>query len=297
MGGSGDGAGERSASEAASLVFRIATVGLSLASAIMTATSSQCLYDADDGRPAVTVSYADYPSLKYSAAADLLSAALQGVAIFLEVGGKEKAAKTVQLIDKLVQALTSTSAALLLAVDDITSCGGPTRGGGARRRRGSACGQAGGFCGRVRESSAFSLAAAVSVSASIYIRRAPAPATLVAAPPPTRRTPAPAPAPVSAPPTKPDPPPPPAPTTKEPDPEEIKTVIPSDKLPPSSPPPRDDGGGGGAQEPASKPCPPAAPAGCIEADLAPVMPPPWCRCPRLTIPCGCENPDLCGAFF
>ncbi|KAL6643932.1 hypothetical protein ACP70R_018698 [Stipagrostis hirtigluma subsp. patula] len=294
MGGSGAGAGERSASEAASLVFRIATVGLSLASAIMTATSSQSLYNGDDGRPTVTVSYADYPSFKYSAAADLLSAALQGVAIYLEVGGKEKAAKTVQLIDKLVQALTSTSAALLLAVDDITSCGGPTRGGGARRRRGSACGQAAGFCGRVRASSAFSLAAAVSVSASIYIRRAPAPVTLVATPPPTRRTPAPAP--VSAPPTKPDPPPPPAPTTQEPDPEKFKTV-PSDKQPPSTPPPRDDGGGGGAKEPASEPCPQAAPAGCVRADLAPVIPPPWCRCPRLTIPCGCENPDLCGAFF
>lgn len=57
------GGGSASASEAASLVFRIATVGLSLASAIMTAASTQCVYR-DTGVPAGTVSYADYNSFK-----------------------------------------------------------------------------------------------------------------------------------------------------------------------------------------------------------------------------------------
>lgn len=55
--------GELGASEAIGLVFRIATVGLSLASAIMTATATQCRYDAT-GRPEATVSYSDYASFR-----------------------------------------------------------------------------------------------------------------------------------------------------------------------------------------------------------------------------------------
>jgi hypothetical protein len=57
------GDGEMGAPEAISLVLRIATVGLSLASAIMTAASTQCVYQ-DDGVPAGTVSYGDYASFK-----------------------------------------------------------------------------------------------------------------------------------------------------------------------------------------------------------------------------------------
>jgi hypothetical protein len=115
---------------------------------------------------------------RYSALADLLSAVLQMVTIFLEVVGKEKWASTVELIDRLVQALTSTSAALLLAVDDITSCGPP------RGRRSGACrsGQTRGFCGRVRVSAALSLAAAVTVSACIYTNRLAATVTQAPAP-------------------------------------------------------------------------------------------------------------------
>ncbi|CAN6338503.1 unnamed protein product [Urochloa humidicola] len=88
------GAGGRNAWEAASLVCRIATVGLSLASAIMTAASTKCLHRSD-GNPAgsVSVSYSDYGSFKYSALASLASAALQGVAIWLEVVGKERWAR------------------------------------------------------------------------------------------------------------------------------------------------------------------------------------------------------------
>ncbi|OEL15840.1 hypothetical protein BAE44_0023141 [Dichanthelium oligosanthes] len=38
--------------------------------------------------------------------------------------------------------------------------------------------------------------------------------------------------------------------------------------------------------------------GCTEVSTPPAaMPPPWCWCPRLTIPCDCEDPELCGAFF
>jgi hypothetical protein len=60
--GSGS-SGEVGASEAISLVLRIATVGLSLASAIMTAASTQCVLR-DNGVAAGAVSYGDYYSFK-----------------------------------------------------------------------------------------------------------------------------------------------------------------------------------------------------------------------------------------
>ncbi|CAN6343153.1 unnamed protein product [Urochloa humidicola] len=140
MGGAGagdaDSSGEeRDAWESVSIVLRIATVGTSLASAIMTFTSSQCVYGYD-GSPASTASYSDYGSFNYSAIASLVSAVLQGVVIWLEVLGKGEWAKTVEFIDKVVLALTSTSAPLLFAADNITSCGPPRsqRSSAARKR-------------------------------------------------------------------------------------------------------------------------------------------------------------------
>ncbi|CAN6329295.1 unnamed protein product [Urochloa humidicola] len=137
-GGAGDedtSGEERDAWEAISIVLRIATVGMSLASAIMTFTSSQCVYG-DDGSPASTASYSDYGSFNYSAVASLVSAVLGAVVIWLEVLGKDEWAKTVEFIDKVVLALTSTSAPLLFAADNITSCGPPRsqRSSPARKR-------------------------------------------------------------------------------------------------------------------------------------------------------------------
>ncbi|KAJ1254958.1 hypothetical protein BS78_K304700 [Paspalum vaginatum] len=281
MGGSSSG--EVGASKAASLVFRIATVGLSLASAIMTAASTQCVYR-DDGVPAGTVSYTDYGAFKYSALADLLSAVLQGVAIWLEATRKERAAKAVELIDKVVQALTSTSSALLFAVDDITSCGGPrSRGARGQRQRGAGlCDQAGAFCGRVRVSSALSLAATVSVSVSIYTRHVPVAAT------PAPRTPSPAYVNVG---TKKQ--------EEKKDKEEkhdIEPIDPTDKTEVKKDKKEEDEvkkdeEGKKKDEVKDKQC--TQDSTCTP----PIMPPPWCRCPRLTIPCDCEDPDLCGAFF
>ncbi|RCV18960.1 hypothetical protein SETIT_3G345200v2 [Setaria italica] len=159
---------------AASLVCRIATVGLSLTSAIMTAASTRCVYR-NDGSPAGSVSYSDYGSFKYSAVANLVSAVLQGVAIWLEVVGKERRAKTIDLIDKLVLALTSTSAPQLFAVDNITSsCGG------RRRSRSIVCDQAGSLCRQLRLASLPSLARRAAVMDSSAVaqtttRRARAP--------------------------------------------------------------------------------------------------------------------------
>jgi hypothetical protein len=60
----GESSGERGAWEAASTVFRIAKVGLSLASAVMTATSKQCAFRPDGGGLAGAASYSDYGSLQ-----------------------------------------------------------------------------------------------------------------------------------------------------------------------------------------------------------------------------------------
>ncbi|PUZ67326.1 hypothetical protein GQ55_3G425800 [Panicum hallii var. hallii] len=259
--GSGS-SGEVGASEAISLVLRITTVGLSLASAIMTAALTQCVLR-DNGVTAGAVSYGDHYSFKYSALANLLSAVLQGVAIYL-------------------QALTSTSGALLLAVDDITSCGGPPRGGGTggrRQRGGGLCGQAGAFCGRFRVSSALSVAASVSVSASVYTRHAPVAVTL-----------APRPAQSSAPKMK---------VVvrredeggrkeKEEEVEKCKVeLIVTEKAKEKDDKEEEKKDDGVVED---KEC-------CTEVSTPPAMPPPWCRCPRLTIPCDCEDPELCGAFF
>uniref|UniRef100_A0A453MUW3 CASP-like protein n=1 Tax=Aegilops tauschii subsp. strangulata TaxID=200361 RepID=A0A453MUW3_AEGTS len=64
--GGGSNSGKVGASEALSLVFRIATVGLSLASAITTAasTQSQCVHEDCNGEATATVSFGNYNSFK-----------------------------------------------------------------------------------------------------------------------------------------------------------------------------------------------------------------------------------------
>ncbi|KAF7087975.1 hypothetical protein CFC21_091131 [Triticum aestivum] len=284
--GGGSNSGKPGASEALSLVFRIATVGLSLASAITTAasTQSQCVHEDCNGEATATVSFGNYNSFKYAALADLLSAVLQGVAICLEVARKDKAAKVVELIDKLLLALTSTSAALLLAVDDITSCGSP-RGGGRRRSR-RFCTQAGRFCGKIRASSALSLVAAVSVSVTVYTRHIPVSFTL------TPRT----------------------STSAAGIPKNGDTTAPPPSVRPKRPISRPPSGANSGEE--KQPCTPTEigapmppppvmprpcggcttltiPQGCEIAEQ--VVSPPFCGCPRRTIPQGCENPEPCGA--
>lgn len=294
-GGGGEGGKEEghSASEAVSIVLRIVTVGLSLASAITTAASTQCVRG-DDGRVAATDSYSDYHSFRYAAAADLVSAVLQGVAIYLEAVRKEEAARVVELIDKLVQALTSSSAALLLAVADITSCGLPrssrSRGGG-RRQGGGLCSQPGRFCGQVRVSSAFSLLAATSFSVSVYTRHAAKRAAAVTPPPTTKKK-----KPQSS----------RRPPARTPPPERRESPSPPRGRPRTPPPPP-----GSPKKPATpgavvveQPGPPTdhREAGeLVMVDVVvrpPTTPPrPYVGCPRLTIPCSCENPELCSAFF
>lgn len=156
-------------SKAASLILRIATVALSVASTVMMATATQ---PADAGSPAPVskVSYSDYNSFRYALAANVISAALQAVAVYLKTvhGGRKqeaKAAKSLaELVDTAAQVLLYSSSALSFAVGDFGSCGGRCPG---------VCETAGAFCWRVRASGAISIAAAVALSASLYIKDVP----------------------------------------------------------------------------------------------------------------------------
>ncbi|KAM0842069.1 hypothetical protein ACQ4PT_058602 [Festuca glaucescens] len=156
-------------SNAASLALRIATVALSVASTVMMASASTA------GSPALAsnVSYSDYNSLRYSLAANVVSAALQAVAVYLITtkvrGGswehEAKAANSLaQLVDTAAQVLLYSSSAMSFAVDDFGSCG---------RRFNGVCKTAEEFCRRVHVSGAISIAAAVALSVSLYIEDVP----------------------------------------------------------------------------------------------------------------------------
>lgn len=111
----------------------------------------------------------EYNRRRFASVAELLSAVLEALVIYLEVMGEEKMSKFVDLLDKIVLALKSSSTAVLFAVDEITSCG---------PRRRSVCSQARKFCGRIRLAAGVSLGGTVSVASAAYIRRAPAALTL-----------------------------------------------------------------------------------------------------------------------
>ncbi|KAK1603424.1 hypothetical protein QYE76_018089 [Lolium multiflorum] len=161
------------ASNATSLALRIATVALSVASTVMMASASASTAGSPAPAPASNVSYSDYSSLRYSLAANVVSAALQALAVYLtmtKVRGSSgeheaKAAKSLaQLVDTAAQVLLYSSSAMSFAVDDFGSCG---------QRLNGVCKLAGEFCRQVHVSGAISIAAAVALSVSVYIEDVP----------------------------------------------------------------------------------------------------------------------------
>ncbi|CAM0884713.1 unnamed protein product [Alopecurus aequalis] len=130
----------------ASLVLRIATVALSVASTVMMASASASAAVSPTAPASTTVSYSDYSSLREE---------------------EGKAAKSLaQLVDTAAQVLLYSSSALSFAVDDFGSCGRRLTGRGV-------CDTAGVFCQRVHVSGAISIAAAVALSVSLYIKDVP----------------------------------------------------------------------------------------------------------------------------
>uniref|UniRef100_A0ACD5Y2Y3 Uncharacterized protein n=1 Tax=Avena sativa TaxID=4498 RepID=A0ACD5Y2Y3_AVESA len=146
---------------AASLALRIATVALSVASMVTMATASAAA-------PASTVSYRDYKSLRYSLSATLITAALQALAVYLTVRGQEQEAKAAKalghLVDTAAQVLLYSSSAVSFAVDDFGSCS---------RRITGVCKTAAEFCRQVHVAGAISIAAAITLSVSLYLKDAP----------------------------------------------------------------------------------------------------------------------------
>ncbi|CAO2142597.1 unnamed protein product [Urochloa humidicola] len=165
--------------DAACLALRIATVALSVASAAMMASASSpqgsCAATGCSTSPSpasqMAVSYSDYSSLKYSFAATIVSAAVQAVAACIKARGKEgdesksKAIKALyELVDAACQVFLYSSSALSFSVDDFGTCG---------HRVAGVCKGSGEFCQRVRTSGAVSLAAAVCLAASKYLKDVP----------------------------------------------------------------------------------------------------------------------------
>ncbi|KAL6653758.1 hypothetical protein ACP70R_008687 [Stipagrostis hirtigluma subsp. patula] len=157
------------------LALRIATVALSAASAATMASATQqptTTAAAARRAPAATasISYSDYSSFRYSLAANVISAALQLAAAWLAArgGGGEgygKAAKSLaELVDMASKVLLYSSSAVSFAVDDFGTCG---------RRVAGVCTDAVEFCRRVHGSGALSMAAAVALAVSQYLKDVP----------------------------------------------------------------------------------------------------------------------------
>ncbi|AQK48694.1 hypothetical protein ZEAMMB73_Zm00001d048729 [Zea mays] len=172
MAAAGDGGGKSdgSSSNAACLALRIATVALSVASAVMMASASQrsCTGCSPATASQQPVSYRDYSSLSYSLVANVVSAALQALAAWLTASGKADKGKVFkslsELVDTAAQVLLYSSSALSFSVDDFGTCG---------RRVAGVCKAAGEFCQRARASGAVSIAAAVALAASNYLKDVP----------------------------------------------------------------------------------------------------------------------------
>jgi uncharacterized protein (TIGR01569 family) len=150
-----------------SLAFRIAGMGLAVASAAVMATASQCTVYADYGARPRTVTYLDYRAFVYLVVAASVAAGLEAVAIFLGVCSKGKGsirkvrAVLMPLLAALVPALLYTAAGAAFAAGwDIyyymEHIG----------RRLNVCGSSvgGRFCALVHVSMWLALAAAVAVS-------------------------------------------------------------------------------------------------------------------------------------
>ncbi|OEL17964.1 CASP-like protein 1U4 [Dichanthelium oligosanthes] len=147
-----------------SLVFRIAGMGLAVASAAVMATASQCTVYADYGARPRTVTYTDFPAFVYLVVAASIAAALEAVAIFLSVcKGKGKKARAVlmPLLAAVVPALLYTSAGAAFGAGwDIYYYMEPS----GRRLSVCASSVGGRFCAQVHVSMWLSLGAAVAVS-------------------------------------------------------------------------------------------------------------------------------------
>ncbi|KAK3136699.1 hypothetical protein QOZ80_5BG0441160 [Eleusine coracana subsp. coracana] len=153
--------------KAVSLVLRIATIALAVASvAVMTSANESTTGGGCGCAPAgEEVSYSDYNSFKYGLGANVVSVVLQVAAAWLTAGGSEdhgKLAKAAaELLDTVSQMFLYSSSGLSLSVDNFGRCG---------RRVSGVCKCSGVFCRWVRSLGGLSIAAAISLALSQYVK-------------------------------------------------------------------------------------------------------------------------------
>ncbi|KAJ1276622.1 hypothetical protein BS78_05G228200 [Paspalum vaginatum] len=156
--------------KAVSLLFRIASLSLSVAAAVVMGTASEVvIVAAGGGRPSsYSVSYSQYNALTYFVAAGAISAVCSAVALYLfAVRAAATAAigslPLVPLLDAAAQAfLFSAAGAVFAARGAVGSAAGPWGSGGGRGA--GLCDAAAAFCGRVSVAAAICASAAVAVA-------------------------------------------------------------------------------------------------------------------------------------
>nr|CAB3491635.1 unnamed protein product [Digitaria exilis] len=139
-------------SKAVTLVLRLCTLGLALASAVVMATASTCtIYDADDDTAATTVTFKSYPPFVYFGKQDDPEAPiLPGVVLVV--------------VDVAVQVLVYTSTGAVFAA--VTAYGAEIR----------ACAAAGGhFCEQVHRAKLIGLGASLTAGLTAVAKDAPLP--------------------------------------------------------------------------------------------------------------------------
>uniref|UniRef100_A0A0D9XUT6 CASP-like protein n=1 Tax=Leersia perrieri TaxID=77586 RepID=A0A0D9XUT6_9ORYZ len=173
---------DHNGSKAASLLLRLSTLALSLTSAVVMVTASECTIvlnpHRDGGGDTATVTYKDFPPLVYLVGFNIIATVLEAAAIYLQIGkiggdddddcgdddGEGIAARLPRIllvvIDVAVQALVySATGAVFAAVaaygPQIDACGGA----GAGR-----------FCKQVNLSKVLSLAGGVAAGLAVFFR-------------------------------------------------------------------------------------------------------------------------------
>ncbi|PAN42838.1 hypothetical protein PAHAL_8G191200 [Panicum hallii] len=145
-------------SKAVTLLLRLCTFGLALASAVVMATASDCTIYGVDGVAATTVAFKNYPPFVYLVACNITAAILEMAAIYLQLvkDGEEAEAPVLPrvvpvVLDVAVQVLLYSSTGAVFAA--VTAYGAQIR---------ACAGAAGHFCEQVRRAKLVDLGASLA---------------------------------------------------------------------------------------------------------------------------------------
>ncbi|XP_004980551.1 CASP-like protein 1U2 [Setaria italica] len=109
--------GEPNGSKAVTLLLRLCTMGLALASAIVMATANECTIDGDgdDGAAAATtVTYKDYPPFAYLVGSNIAATILEMAAIYLQTGKGDNGDEEAPVLPRVVLVVVDVAVQVLL---------------------------------------------------------------------------------------------------------------------------------------------------------------------------------------